>query len=72
MTKEEAIEYFGGLPKLAALLQLTRQAIHAWKDHEEVADLYQYKLHYLSEGKLPLKAKPTPGLVTEVRAPQQQ
>lgn len=56
MLKSEAIEFFGGAPKLGRLLGLTRQAIHAWP--EVVPDLYQYKLHHLSEGRLPLSVVP--------------
>lgn len=56
MQKTVAIEHFGGVTKLASKLGITRQAIHAWPD--EVPDLYQYKLHYLSDGKLPLDASP--------------
>ncbi len=52
MLKSQAIEFFGGAPALARALGLTRQAIHAWPD--VVPDLYQYKLHHLSGGKLPL------------------
>jgi hypothetical protein len=54
MLKSEAIEFFGGPTKLAAKLGITRQAIHAWPS--VVPDLYRYKLHYLSEGLLPLDA----------------
>lgn len=52
MQKSEAIEHFGGVAKLAGLLDLTRQAIYMWP--EQVPDLYRYKLHVLSGGKLPL------------------
>jgi hypothetical protein len=53
MQKTEAIEHFGGAAKLANALGLkSRQAIYAWP--EEVPELYQYKLHHLSGGKLPL------------------
>lgn len=52
MQKSEAIKHFGGAPQLAAVLGLTRQAIYMWP--EEVPELYRYKLHYLSGGKLPL------------------
>jgi hypothetical protein len=53
MQKTEAIEHFGGASKLAAALGLkSRQAIYAWP--EEVPELYQYKLHHMSGGKLPL------------------
>lgn len=52
MDKATAIQYFGGITKLAEKLEITRQAIHAWPD--EVPDRWRYKLHYLSDGKLPL------------------
>lgn len=53
MQKSEAIEHFGGPQKLADALGLkSRQAIYAWP--EEVPELYQYKLHHLTKGKLPL------------------
>jgi hypothetical protein len=56
MQKTEAIEHFGGAAKLAHALGLkSRQAIYAWP--EEVPELYQYKLHHLSGGKLPLSQK---------------
>ena len=53
MRKSDAVEHFGGVKKLAALLGVTRQAIYKWPD--VVPDLYQYKLHHLSRGRLPLK-----------------
>ena len=53
MKKSEAIEHFGGVARLAGLLDLTRQAIYMWPDH--VPDLYQYKLHILSDRKLPIE-----------------
>lgn len=56
MQKAQAIEHFGGVTKLAKKLGITRQAIHAWP--QEVPDLYRYKLHYLSEGELPLEQQP--------------
>lgn len=56
MLKSQAVEFFGGPTKLGALLGLTRQAIHAWP--EVVPDLYQYKLHHMSEGQLPLTVDP--------------
>jgi len=60
MLKSAAIEHFGGAAKLAAALGLTRQAVHAWPD--VVPDLYQYKLHVITGGKLPLdKPAPPPG-----------
>lgn len=52
MRKSDAIKHFGGVNKLAELLDLTRQAIWSWP--EEVPDLYTYKLHHLSDGTLPL------------------
>lgn len=57
MRKTEAIEHFGGVQKLADVLALTRQAIWSWP--EIVPDLYQYKLHHLSEGRLPITIPPT-------------
>lgn len=59
MQKSQAIEHFGGVAKLAGLLNLTRQAIYMWP--EIVPDLYRYKLHVLSDGKLPLEPGPTQG-----------
>ena len=53
MQKTEAIKHFGGAQKLASALGLkSRQAIYAWPD--VVPELYQYKLHHLSRGKLRL------------------
>lgn len=56
MQKSQAIEHFGGVAKLAAILGVSRQAIHAWGD--TVPELWRYKIHYLSEGKLPLESPP--------------
>lgn len=53
MQKQEAIEHFGNANRLAKALGLTRQAVYAWKDGE-LPELYQYKLHHLTDGKLPL------------------
>jgi hypothetical protein len=56
MQKAEAIRHFGGAQKLASALGLkSRQAIYAWP--EEVPELYQYKLHHLSGGKLRLSGQ---------------
>lgn len=52
MEKREAIQHFGSVIKLAAALGLSRQAIYLWP--ERVPDLYQYKLHHMSGGVLPL------------------
>lgn len=52
MDKATAIQHFGGVTKLAALLGISRQAIHAWP--KDVPNLYTYKLHYLSDGHIPL------------------
>lgn len=52
MQKSEAVEFFGGVKRLAGELGITRQAIYMWPD--EVPDLYQYKLHHLSGGALSL------------------
>lgn len=56
MQKTQAIEHFGGVKKLATTLGISRQAIHKWPP--VVPDLYQYKLHHLSNGKLPLPGPP--------------
>lgn len=58
MQKSQAIEHFGGITKLAAKLGVSRQAIHAWPN--EVPELWRYKIHYLSEGKLPLETRQQP------------
>lgn len=53
MQKADAIRYFGSAQKLATAVGLkSRQAIYSWPD--EVPALYQFKLHHLTEGKLPL------------------
>lgn len=60
MQKSEAIKYFGSAQRLASALGLkSRQAIYAWPD--QVPDRWQYKLHHISKGKLPLTANPTNG-----------
>jgi len=53
MQKSEVIEFFGSAQKVAQVVGLrSRQAIYAWP--EEVPELYQYRLHRLSGGKLKL------------------
>lgn len=53
MQKADAIRHFGSVAKVAKAVGLkTRQAVYMWP--EEVPDLYQYKLHHLSKGKLKL------------------
>lgn len=59
MLKADAIKHFGSATKLAHALGLkSRQAIYAWP--EIVPELYQYKLHHLSEGKLTLSVPEPP------------
>ena len=53
MDKATAIEHFGGVTKLAAMLGISRQAIHAWP--KVVPDRWAYQLHYLSDGELPIE-----------------
>lgn len=53
MQKSDAIEHFGNASKLAKALGLSRQAVYAWKDGE-IPELYQYKLHHMTGGELPL------------------
>lgn len=70
MTKAQALEFFGGPVKLASLLGLkSRQAIYAWP--EEVPDLYQYKLHHLSEGRLAITVESPLPVSQQSQAPQQ-
>jgi hypothetical protein len=51
MQKQEAIQYFGNANRLAKALGISRQAVYAW---DEIPELHQYRLHRLTEGKLPL------------------
>lgn len=53
MLKTDAIAFFGGAQQVARAAGLkTRQAIYFWP--KVVPELYQYKFHYLSRGRLPL------------------
>jgi hypothetical protein len=53
MLKADALTFFGGPTKLAAVCGLkSRQSVWNWP--EVVPDDYQYRLHYLSQGRLPL------------------
>lgn len=49
MTKQEAIDYYGGAPALATALNVSRQAIYQW---ESVPDLQQLRLEKITGGKL--------------------
>jgi hypothetical protein len=53
MLKEEAIKHFGNMARLAKAIGVTRQAVYQWQG-PEVPELYQYKLHHLTRGALPL------------------
>lgn len=33
MTKQECINYYGSIPKLAAALNISRQAVHQWRNN---------------------------------------
>lgn len=55
MNKSAAVKHFGSAKKLADALGITRQAIHAWGP--EIPDLWQYKIHHLSGGELPLDSR---------------
>lgn len=68
MQKTDAIKHFGGVTKLAVLLDLSRQAIYMWP--ERVPDLYQYKLHHLSHGELALDVEAPTGQPQQPAAPQ--
>lgn len=53
MQKADAIRHFGGVQKLAHAVGLkSRQAVYLWPD--EVPEKYQYKLHHMTGGQLPL------------------
>lgn len=49
MTKQEAIEYFGSVPKLAEALNINRQAIYQW---EEIPPLRQLQIERKTGGEL--------------------
>jgi hypothetical protein len=56
MQKADAIRHFGSVQKVADAAGLkSRQAVYMWPD--EVPDLYQYKLHHVSGGKLKLSPR---------------
>lgn len=48
MTKEEAIEAFGSVRKLAEALGITEQAVHQWGD--EVPELRFYQIREILNG----------------------
>lgn len=52
MLKADAIKFFGSAPKLGAVLGITRQAIYLWP--EEVPERWQFQIHHLTGGQLPL------------------
>ena len=52
MLKSQAIKFFGNASRLGAKLGVTRQAVYQWP--EELPDRWQYAIHHLSEGQLPL------------------
>lgn len=49
MTKEEAIEHFGGVSALADALSINRQAVYQWTD---VPDKQQLRLEKITNGAL--------------------
>lgn len=50
MTTEEAIQFFGGLKKLADALQVWPQVIYRWGNNPPMAR--QYEIEVKTEGKL--------------------
>jgi len=50
MTKQEAIEYFGGTKALAEALGVWPQAIYYWREHPP--PLRQYQIEELTQGAL--------------------
>jgi hypothetical protein len=55
MTKDEAIQHFGGAPALAKALGIERQAVYQW---DKVPEKQQLRLEKITAGAL--VADPTP------------
>lgn len=54
MTKQDAIDWAGGVMSLAACLKITGGAVSQW---DEIPELQQHKLALLSRGKLKVDDK---------------
>lgn len=46
MTKDEAIELYGGASALAAALEISRQAVHKWPDGD-IHEKYDLKIRFV-------------------------
>jgi transcriptional repressor of cell division inhibition gene dicB len=59
MRANDVIEYFGSINKVAAVLNISRQAIQSWrKDGRSLVPMGRaYQLENLTEGKLKVKPK---------------
>lgn len=56
MTKEDAVNHFGGPAKLAKVLGIASQAVSQWG--EFVPEGRAYQLQHITKGKLKVEAKP--------------
>ncbi len=56
MKKSDAVAHYGTAAELARALGISRQAVHFWRD--DVPELYQYKLQYLTNGALRVTEAP--------------
>lgn len=55
MTKDDAINHFGGVPALATALGIQRQAVYQW---DKVPEKQQLRLEKITGGKLLADAEP--------------
>jgi len=46
ITKEQAIGMYTSVAKLAAALNISRQAVYLWPDGSEIPELYDLKIRY--------------------------
>jgi hypothetical protein len=56
MTRSEAIKFFGGIPELARVLDITYEAVRQWPE-DGIPLLRQYQIQELSEGALKVSGK---------------
>jgi hypothetical protein len=52
MKTKQAIEYFGGVARLAHALRIWPQSIYTWGEHPPIGK--QYEIHVKSGGRLPV------------------
>lgn len=53
MTFNDVKSHFGSVAKAAKAIGMERQSVYRWQD-EGIPEMTQYKLHYLTDGKLAL------------------